>query len=260
MTDAPDPLDPLAVLRTSVRRLAVVVEPRTDDVIVEQAYPSEWTIAQVLSHLGSGAVIYRRQLAAALAGEAVPDDFAPSVWDEWNAKSPRAQATDALVADAALVAALDAVTAEERASFSFSMGPITTDFGGFVGLRLNEHALHTWDIEVALDDSTTVAADSAAVVIDNLAMLANFTAKPTDGEARTVIVETTEPERRFTIDLTAEGATLSPTGDATADADLQLPAEALIRLVYGRLDPDHTPAFGGDAALLDRLRATYPGF
>jgi hypothetical protein len=38
-----------------------------------------------------------------------------------------------------------------------------------------------------------------------------------------------------------------------------LPAEALIRLVYGRLDPDHTPAVKGDPDVLDRLRRVFPG-
>jgi hypothetical protein len=38
-----------------------------------------------------------------------------------------------------------------------------------------------------------------------------------------------------------------------------LPAEAFCRLVYGRLDPDHTPPFSGDAALLDALRSVFPG-
>jgi Mycothiol maleylpyruvate isomerase N-terminal domain len=41
--------------------------------------------------------------------------------------------------------------------------------------------------------------------------------------------------------------------------DLTLPAEALIRLVYGRLDPDHTPPVEGDLALLDSLRSVFPG-
>ena len=33
------------------------------------------------------------------------------------------------------------------------MGPMQFDFGGLVGLRLNEHTLHTWDIEVVDDPS-----------------------------------------------------------------------------------------------------------
>jgi hypothetical protein len=40
-----------------------------------------------------------------------------------------------------------------------------------------------------------------------------------------------------------------------------MPAEALLRLVYGRLDPDHTPPveISGDPGLLDRARAALPG-
>jgi hypothetical protein len=40
--------------------------------------------------------------------------------------------------------------------------------------------------------------------------------------------------------------------------DLVLPAEACIRLVYGRLDPDHA---GGapEGPVLDELRRAFPG-
>ena len=40
--------------------------------------------------------------------------------------------------------------------------------------------------------------------------------------------------------------------------DLVLPSEALVRLVYGRLDPDHTPPVRGPADL-DVLRRAFPG-
>ncbi len=40
-----------------------------------------------------------------------------------------------------------------------------------------------------------------------------------------------------------------------------MPAEALLRLSYGRLDPEHTPAdVAADPADLDRLRKVFPGF
>ena len=38
-----------------------------------------------------------------------------------------------------------------------------------------------------------------------------------------------------------------------------LPAESMCRLVYGRLDPDHTPAGVDDGPVLARLRAVFPG-
>ena len=49
-----------------------------------------------------------------------------------------------------------------------------------------------------------------------------------------------------------------PAGGAAADGETSTPAEALLRLVYGRLDPAHTPPFGGEPELLDRARAVFP--
>ena len=68
---------------------------------VHRPIPTEWTVADVLSHLGSGAEILGRRLEDSLAGVDTPDDAAPAVWDVWNAKTPDAQAADALVADRA---------------------------------------------------------------------------------------------------------------------------------------------------------------
>ena len=124
MTDRP--LSHLDALAASIRRLRGIVEPLDDTAIAQPAYPREWTIAQVMSHLGSGAVIMQRRFEAAVAGAAAPDEFAPSVWEEWNAKSPRAQVDDALAADAALAAALEALSDEEREGFSFATGPIVS--------------------------------------------------------------------------------------------------------------------------------------
>ena len=151
--------DRLDALRTSVERLRRLVEPMDDEGITAPAYPSEWTIAQVLSHLGSGAVITRRSLDDVIAGTPTPEAFTPSVWDAWNGKSLRAQADDALAADAELMTRLQTVTDDERSRFSFSLGPLTLDFEGFVGLRLNEHALHTWDIQVAGDPDAILPPD-----------------------------------------------------------------------------------------------------
>ncbi len=41
---------------------------------------------------------------------------------------------------------------------------------------------------------------------------------------------------------------------------LRLPAEALVRLVYGRLDPAHPPPVETSQVDLDELRQIFPGF
>lgn len=210
----------------------------------------------MLSHLGSGAVIMQRRLQDALAGQDTREDFAPGVWDTWNAKSPGAQRDDALEADAALLARIDAVPAEERQRFTFAMGPMTFGFAQFVGLRLNEHAFHTWDIEVVNDPGAGLPSPIAALVVDNLELVARFTGKPT-GDKTTITIATTDPGRRFTVDLTPEAVTFTAE-TASSAADLQLPAEAFARLVYGRLGAEHSPlAVGGPAVEL--LRQVFPG-
>jgi uncharacterized protein (TIGR03083 family) len=243
-------------LRSSVERLRDLAAPMSEEELTAGAYPTEWTVAQVLSHLGSGAVIMQRRLEDAIAGQDTPDDFAPGVWDTWNAKGPVAQRDDALDADAALLARIEAVPPDDRNTFTFAMGPMTLGFAQFVGMRLNEHAFHTWDIEVVANPDATIPVPVAALVVDNLELVARFTGKPT-GDTTTITVATTDPERGFTVELTPGGVALTP-GAAAASPDVELPAEAFARLVYGRLDTEHTPS-GDHGPALDVLRRLFPG-
>jgi uncharacterized protein (TIGR03083 family) len=247
----------LAALRQSVDRLHGLVAPMGDKQLEAQAYPTEWRVADVLSHIGSAGVIMQERLARGLRGESLPDDFSPAVWDAWNAKSPRAKADDALVADRALLDALMNASADERAGFRFSMGPMEFDFAQLVGLRLNEHTLHTWDVEVAGEPSAALAPSGTALVIDSLQLITRFTGKA-KADGRVVRVRTTDPARDFSLTTGPDAVALAP-GDGGAP-ELTLPAEAFIRLVYGRLDPEHTPPpVDGDPALLDSLHSVFPG-
>jgi len=248
---------PLPALRNSVARLHQLCRGLDDAQLALQSYAGEWSIADVLSHLGSAAVIMRRRLEDTQAGVETPEEFTPAVWDEWNAKSPRARADDALVADEGVLEALESVSREDRARLRFPMGPLSLGFDEFTALRLNEHAFHTWDIEVVFDDDAHLPGDAVVVVVDNLGLIARFTGRPT-GEVRDIAVRTTDPARDFAVRLSADAVELGA-GAGGDESDLVLPAEAFCRLVYGRLDPDHTPAFTGDESILDTLRAVFPG-
>lgn len=239
------------VLGASVERLAALVAPLTPAQLRQQAYPTEWTVADVLSHLGSGAVLTRLRFDG--DGDVDPQP----IWDEWNAKDPDAQAADALEADAALQRRLAQLTADDVGTLRFALGPMELDLLTFLGLRLNEHSLHTWDIAVTFDPSATVPTDEAALVVDTLGMMARFAGKPTGAE-RDITVRTTAPARRFQIGLRPDGVALAPQDQVDAP-DLELPADALVRLVFGRLDPAHAPAVDNQADL-DELRRAFPGF
>ena len=246
----------LSALRNSVERLRSVVGGLGPGQVRQPAYPAEWTIADTLSHIGSGAVILRRRLEDAVRGGEVDASFSQAVWDEWNAKGPDAQAADALIADRALLDGFESLDDTQRAAFHLAMGPFDLDFTGFVGLRLNEHVLHTWDIEVMADPDAVLPSDASQAILGTLGMIVGLAGKPV-GHERTVQVATTAPDRAVTVALGTDSVTMTVSEPAN-ERDLEIPAEAFIRLVYGRLDPRHTPSTV-DGPLLDELRTAFPG-
>ena len=135
-------------------------------------------------------------------------------------------------------------------------------------MRLGEQALHSWDVAVALDPSAAVPAEPTGLLIDTVGQFAGRMGKPGE-RPRRVRVTTTGPHRTFVLDtgdpvsITADGgAADGVAADGAGDGlpALALPAEALIRLLYGRLDPGHTPAGVTSDVDLDELRAVFPGF
>ena len=253
----------IAALRHSQDRLRALVEPLDLGQLQQRSYCSQWSIAQVLSHLGSQAEISALVLDAGLSGQDPPgpDAFIP-VWESWNAKDPQAMASDALSAYEASVRRFESLDAGQRARLHLRVAGMDLDAAGLAQLGLGEHAVHTWDVAVALDPSATVAPDAVGLLVDTLGQRAAWVGKP-DAKRRTVRVATSDPERHFILE-TGDAVTLNPFGDETTPepglSELSLPAEAFIRLVYGRLDPAHTPRVAAAGVDLDELRQIFPGF
>ncbi len=249
--------DHLPILRRSVNHLADVASRLSPEDYGARAYPSEWSIADTFSHLGSGAVIGRRRFEDQVAGRDSDPSFNQTVWDSWNAKDRSAQVDDALASDASLMEVLESSSEDERQSFHFAMGPFSFDFGGFVGLRLGEHVLHTWDIEVTLDPSVTLSNEAANAILDRVQFVVQRTGTSL-GEQKQLRLRTFEPQRDWTlvVDLDSVDLISATHGESV---DLEVSAEALVRLIYGRLDFEHCPA-KLDGPVLDALRQTFPGF
>jgi len=249
-------------VRHSHDELRALAGPLTPDQLQQRSYDSDWSIAQVLSHLGSQAEVFGLWLGAGLTGQDPPgrDAFAP-IWEAWNTRTPQAQAADSLQVNEALVGRLESLDDGERERFRLQMFGMDLDIAGLARMRLSEHAIHSWDVAVALDPSATVAPEAVGLLIDTIGQLAARSGQP-DGTKRRVHVSASDPQRHFTLE-TGDTVTLEP---STADereedgAELRLPAEALIRLVYGRLDPAHMPPVEARGVDLDELRQIFPGF
>jgi uncharacterized protein (TIGR03083 family) len=249
--------DRLQALRNSVQHLRAIASEIDRADYTSSAYPSEWTIADTFSHLGSGAVIGKRSFEDSVAHRDSDADFNQSVWAEWNAKGPSDQVSDCLVSDAAYLSCLEETTEDQRAAFQMKMGPFAFNFDGLVGLRLGEHVLHTWDVEVPFHPDAKLPNDAANAILDGIQFIASRTAKP-PGNARDITIRTSNPVRDFTLILGVDSAELIEKSHEGA-AELEIPAESLVRLIYGRLDEEHTPeSVRGD--VVDFLRSVYPGF
>jgi len=263
-----DPRVWIASLRQSHERLLNLVGPLSPQQISGPSYCKDWSVARVLSHLGSGAEIAMLTLPSAL-GQAEPVDrsaFQP-IWDRWNAMTPDEQAAAGLMTDAQHIQMLEELSDADLGSVSFSFFGMNLDAIGLIRLRLGEHALHTWDVAVAVDPVAEVAPDAVNLLIDGVpTFLVPRLGKPQDPAFRARI-RTSDPARDYLLTAADTVSMADWLGEQEAGADGQeiaevsMPAAALLRLSYGRLDADHTPpSVAAKPADLNRMRAIFPGF
>jgi uncharacterized protein (TIGR03083 family) len=249
----------IRAVRSSHDRLTAIVEPLGPDQVTGPSMAEEWTIAQVLSHLGSQAEIFAAFLDAAIDGGEPPGpESFPPVWDAWNGRSASDQVKDSLAANAAFVDRVEALSEAQLETLTFAMFGMNADFVRFIQMRLSEHAVHTWDVAAALDPEATVSADAVALLIDSVAELARRAGKTEGGPVRVRMV-TSDPARDVTLAVD-DAVEITDWDGGKTDGVVRLPAEAMVRLVYGRLRPGHVAGIEveGDVTL-DRLRAVFPG-
>jgi uncharacterized protein (TIGR03083 family) len=258
----------IAALRAEHEQLLRVAPAMSAAQLTGPSGAADWTVADVLSHLGSGAEITLADVRAARGeGEPPGPGFNQGVWDRWNAMRPEEQAARSLEANADLVAALEGFTAQQQESVRLKVGflPQPLPLASFAGLRLHEAVHHGWDVRVGADPSATVGDDSARVLADHLtgglSFLLGFIAQPDVlTEPAVVSIEGTPLSL-----VVADRAELTPAGTEAgteATAVFGGPVESVIRLIAGRLTEEHTPpgvTVTGNVSL-DDLRRVFPGF
>lgn len=254
----------IAALRSEHDTLAATVPALTTDQLTGKSGASDWTVADVLSHLGSGAEITLAGLRAALGEAEKPGPgFNQGIWDRWNALSPQDQAAGWLASDAALVEALESIPESRHDDLKVDMGflPEPLPLASFGAMRLSEVALHSWDVRAGVDSGAAVSDGSAELLAEHLSagisFMLGFIGKPA-AERTASVIEVAKTPYRIVLD---EAARLT-TDDVAATATFDGPLESAVRLIYGRLAPAYTPAGVGVTGdiTLDELRATFPGF
>jgi uncharacterized protein (TIGR03083 family) len=250
----------IAGLRHVHDHLAAVVPGLSEAQLTGQSGSSEWTVADVLSHLGSGSEINRYTLERALGDDAASPTN-DEVWDRWNAMAPADQAAAFVDSSEALTAAFESLTSAQRAGTMVDLGflPQPVPLATVLGMRINEVALHGWDVDVALDPAAQVSEEAAGLVAEHfastMAFLLGFSSR-SDALPPTRLAFGT-----WTLVSTDGGLRIAETVNEPS-ATFEGPLEAAIRLFAGRLAPAHTPpgtTVTGNVTL-DELRAAFPGY
>ncbi|MCU4183352.1 maleylpyruvate isomerase family mycothiol-dependent enzyme [Acidiferrimicrobium sp. IK] len=257
-----DPRPWIEAVRRSHDRLAALVAGLAGADLGRRSACSEWSVAQVLSHLGSQAEIFSLFVDAGVSGADAPshEAFAP-IWEAWNHRSPQAQASDSVSANEAFVARIESLDTTALDGFLLDMFGRTLDAAGLLRMRLSEHAVHAWDVAVAFDDSSEVAADAVGLLVDGLGETAARSGKAA-GHRLDASILTSMPERHFSLRVGEEVRLDLTDGPSSPAASIEMPAEALLRLVYGRVDGLHPPQGEVKArgVTLSELAAVFGGF
>src|SRR5215207_3171848 len=170
---------------------AQVAKLRAED-LTRGSGASEWTVAQVLSHLGSGAEINLAILDGALAGTGAPGgDFNKATWARWDAMSSGEQAAGFLPAAEKLVQRYEGLDEQQRQDLRIDFGflPEPVDVATAVRMRLSEFTLHSWDVRVAFDPAAALPPEATAVLLDAIDQSLSWIGKADrlDGAARIAV-------------------------------------------------------------------------
>lgn len=235
-------------LRSSHRDLVAFAETIPPAERSRRSYCTEWSVAQVYSHLGSGAEIGLAGLRSALTG-AEPVDK-KRIWQRWDSLSPDEMISGFVAADERYLDALDGLdTADiDQLNVQIDDALISVPVDLTMVLRLAEHALHSWDVHVAFEPQAEVDPRAAELVIDLyppeiVSMVATQRIAGRAGRAALLIEIDSAPR---TLLLTfADTVVLEPVEPGTEPActgRLRVPTPgAWARLLTGRLDDDHLP-------------------
>lgn len=225
----------LIALQTASDDLNSLVDGLSGDDLTRPSLAGDWTVAQVLSHLGSGAEICTELVHRGLAG----DDHGPQrdellpIWERWNVLSPAECREQWKRADRAHLDLLASISIEQENSLRvpYFAGPM--DLTTYLGYRLSEHALHGWDVAAAYDPTATVG--QLDLVWERIDMIASRFHDSTTRERLTPRqVSLSHDGRHDRLDI-GEEIHLGSETDLAAPTTMTATTDVLTRLIYGRL-------------------------
>lgn len=260
----------IAALRTSYDSLASMAAGLTSADLECRSGADEWTVGDVLAHLGGAAEVGVSTLDKAVAGAGGLDgDVALAIRAQWNATDPADLVPAFLEVSGRFVDRFESFDSATRSDLRVTVPflPFPAPLELYSGTRAFEALMHGWDVRSAFDEDATIPADEAAVLLEQftgpMAFVVGILGKPASlsGRQAKLLTNTTAPSSRFRL-VFAETVSID---DEIEDADgvLTGPAEAVLRLLAGRLkQPGDEQRLRLDSAALSMvdLRGVFAGY
>ena len=253
-------------LGRSHQELAAFAETIPPAAHTRRSYCTDWTVAQVYSHLGSGAEIEVARIRAALSRGPSPDPG--PIWQRWNALSPAEMISRFDSADAKYLQFIDELDLDALGDIQVAMDSMRVPLPSAMVLRLTEHALHSWDIYVAFDPTIEVASYATDLLVDLypreiIAMVATLQVAGRAGKAALLVdIESLSRTVLITFADSVSVETVHARDEPSSTGHIRLPTSgSWARLLTGRLDDDHMPSniTSTGVPTLQELRALLQG-
>jgi uncharacterized protein (TIGR03083 family) len=236
--------------------------------LTEQSACTNWQVYQVVAHISSQPEITAATLEAGLRGAPpMTDEQRRAVWARFDAMKPEEVPPAFRANNDAFFKLIDSLTDDELGKtipWIFGPAPMAT----VLASRLNEQALHAWDVKWARDKQATLTQAALPDLIQaNIPSRVGRLAKP--DQAPTLIGKTinfvySQPDGAVSFEIGKDGVQVTPGRSSSPDLTVDLPAEALIRLIWGRYDVGAGQRAGqirlSQPDLAAPLQALFPGF
>lgn len=276
MPDLLQPAVTLPVLAGEAAAFEAFLETLSDGDLDRPSACSEWTVGDVVGHLTWAGPYFAGLAERALAGDLSPAPDLPPPGEARRQRIAKLAKETRAHHGPAIRAAFRAANAQVYDCFAavrdpdwdrptaHRVGPLRY----LLATRVNELALHGWDIRSVMEPPGHLRPESLPVLLALLELWAPLLYRPDPAQTdpvrlRCTFIDPNLPPRDLIVE--AAGVRLTPAGSGAADATLRGPAEVLPLLLLGRIDAATAKkAYGltvdGDRAALELLGARAGAF
>ena len=250
--------DRMATLQRESKSIKEFLLGISAEALEQQSACERWTVADVLSHVGSQMFVL--SITRGLAGDVSPpgrpavsehneDDFAEGIAQ--RAFATRAQQGDGLLAwfmgnlDES-VKVFDSVEPDQWNTQCYwppGPEPIST----LLDMRIAELCMHAWDVRSVLEANYHLSEDSLRTLIDTVPRAVRGAFRPEPGLKTPVRYRFSTPAptaHEIDILVTKEGTRLESPSSSAADVNFRCDDETYVLVMYGRVTPDEAMANG----------------